>query len=85
MLVVPNSDIKLVLQREHRTCKTWFPSGSIVPNEEHVDVVVRELHEETGLTLTLLTMLSDAPVRVTLFEGQRKLVYVFHRLFQFPT
>jgi 8-oxo-dGTP pyrophosphatase MutT (NUDIX family) len=73
------SDIKLVLQREPRYGRAWFPYGSILPYEEHVDAVVRELHEETGLVLTLddLTILSDAPVRVALPEGQRKLVYVF--------
>jgi 8-oxo-dGTP pyrophosphatase MutT (NUDIX family) len=73
------SDIKLVLQREPRTSITFFLGGSILPNEEHVDVVVRDLLEETGITFTLhdLTMLSDAPVRVALPEGQRQLVYVF--------
>jgi 8-oxo-dGTP pyrophosphatase MutT (NUDIX family) len=72
-------DIKLVLQREPRTSKTWFPAGSILPNEEPVDVVVRELLEETCLTLTSndLTLLSDAPVRVALPEGRHQLVYVF--------
>jgi 8-oxo-dGTP pyrophosphatase MutT (NUDIX family) len=45
------SDIKLVLQREPRSSKTWFPAGSVTANEEHVDVAVRELHEETGLIL----------------------------------
>jgi ADP-ribose pyrophosphatase YjhB (NUDIX family) len=46
--------------------------------EEPVDAVVRELHEETGLTLTPedLTLLSDAHVRVALPEG-RQLVYVY--------
>jgi hypothetical protein len=34
------SDIKIVLQRELRTGKTWFPAGSILPNEERVDDVV---------------------------------------------
>jgi hypothetical protein len=43
------SDIKLVLQRELRSGKIWFRAGSIIPNEEHVHVVVRELHEEIGL------------------------------------
>jgi hypothetical protein len=38
------SDIKLVLQREPRFGKTWFPAGSILPNAEHVDADVRELH-----------------------------------------
>jgi 8-oxo-dGTP pyrophosphatase MutT (NUDIX family) len=46
------SDIKLVLQREPRIGKTWFPSGSILPNEEHVNAAIRELHEETRLILT---------------------------------
>jgi 8-oxo-dGTP pyrophosphatase MutT (NUDIX family) len=44
------SDIKLVLRREPRTCKTWFHAGSILPNEEHVDAVIRELLGEIGLT-----------------------------------
>jgi ADP-ribose pyrophosphatase YjhB (NUDIX family) len=38
----------------------------------HVDAVVRELLEETSLTLShddLITLLSDAPVRVALPEG----------------
>jgi ADP-ribose pyrophosphatase YjhB (NUDIX family) len=71
-------DVKLVLQREPRSGKTWFPAGSILPNEEPVDATVRELHEETGLVLTPddLTLLSDAPVRVTLPQG-RQLVYVY--------
>jgi 8-oxo-dGTP pyrophosphatase MutT (NUDIX family) len=73
------SKVKLVLQREPRTGKTWFPAGSVTAaNEEHVDAAVRELHEETGLTLTRddFTLLSDAPVRVALPEGQQ-LVYVY--------
>jgi ADP-ribose pyrophosphatase YjhB (NUDIX family) len=72
------SDIKLVLQREPRFGKTWFLGGSKVPNEEHVDVHVRDLHEETSLVLTHddLTLLSDAPVRVALREGQCQLVYI---------
>jgi ADP-ribose pyrophosphatase YjhB (NUDIX family) len=72
------SDVKLVLQREPRFGKTWFPIGSILPNEEHVDAVVRELHEETGLVMIPddLTVLSDAHVRVTLPQG-RHLVYVY--------
>jgi ADP-ribose pyrophosphatase YjhB (NUDIX family) len=67
-----------VLQREPRNGKTWFPAGSVTANGEHVDAPVRELHEETGLTLTPddLTLLSDAPVRVALPEGQQ-LVYVY--------
>jgi ADP-ribose pyrophosphatase YjhB (NUDIX family) len=73
------SNIKLVLQREPRTRTTWISAGSILPNEEHVNAAIRELHEETGLILTYdeLTMLNDAPVRVVLPEGQRRLVYVF--------
>jgi 8-oxo-dGTP pyrophosphatase MutT (NUDIX family) len=65
------SDVKLVLQREPRSGETWFPTGFVLPNEEPVDAVVRELHEETGLTLTSddLTLLSDARVRVALPQG----------------
>jgi hypothetical protein len=66
------ADVKLVLQREPRSGKTWFPSSSISPDEERVDAFVRELHDhETGLTLTNddLTLLSDAPVRVALLVG----------------
>jgi 8-oxo-dGTP pyrophosphatase MutT (NUDIX family) len=65
-------DLKPVLQREPRSGKTWFPVGSILPNEEPVDADVRELHEETGLILTPndLTLLSDAPVLVTLPQGR---------------
>jgi 8-oxo-dGTP pyrophosphatase MutT (NUDIX family) len=65
------SDVRLVLQREPRTGKTWFPSGSVTANEEHVDAAVRELHEETGLILTPddLTQFSDAPLRVALHVG----------------
>jgi 8-oxo-dGTP pyrophosphatase MutT (NUDIX family) len=72
------SNIKLVLQREPRTGKTWLPAGSVAPNEEPVDAAVRELHEETGLTLTPddLTLLSDAPVQVALPNGQ-ELVFVY--------
>jgi 8-oxo-dGTP pyrophosphatase MutT (NUDIX family) len=72
------SDLKLVLQREPRSGKTWFPAGSILPNEEPVDVAVRELHEETGLVLTPddLTLLSGDHVLVTLPQG-RQLVYVY--------
>jgi 8-oxo-dGTP pyrophosphatase MutT (NUDIX family) len=72
------SNVKLVLQREPRTRKAWFPDGSVSAKEEHVDAAVRELHEETGLTLTPddLTQLSDAPVGVALHEGQQ-LVYVY--------
>jgi ADP-ribose pyrophosphatase YjhB (NUDIX family) len=72
------SDIKLVLNREPRSGKTWFPAGSITPNEAYVDSAVRELHAETGLILTPddLTVLSDAPVCVAIHEGHQ-LVYVY--------
>jgi ADP-ribose pyrophosphatase YjhB (NUDIX family) len=72
------SDVKLVLQREPRTGKTWFPAGSVTANEEHVDAPVRELYEEIDLILTPddLTLLSDAHVRVALPVGQQ-LVYVY--------
>jgi ADP-ribose pyrophosphatase YjhB (NUDIX family) len=67
-----------VLQREPRTGKTWFPAGSVTANEEPADAVVRELREETCLTLTPddLTLLSDAHVRVALPDGQQ-LVYIY--------
>jgi ADP-ribose pyrophosphatase YjhB (NUDIX family) len=70
-------DVKLVLQREPRTGKTWFPASSVLANEEHVDAAVRELHEENGLILTSndLMLLSDAPVRGVLPVGQQ-LVYI---------
>jgi 8-oxo-dGTP pyrophosphatase MutT (NUDIX family) len=79
------SNVKLVLQREPRTGKTWFPAGSVAGNEEPVDVAVRELHEQTGLTLTPddLTLLSDAHVRVALPEGQQ-LVYVYSAFVPVP-
>ena len=72
------SDLKLVFQREPRTGRTWFPAGSVLPNEEPVDAAIRELHEETGLVLTPddLTLLSGEPVNVTLPQG-RQLVYVY--------
>jgi 8-oxo-dGTP pyrophosphatase MutT (NUDIX family) len=72
------SNVKLMLQREPRIGKTWFPDGSVAANEEHVHAALRELHEETGLTLTPddLTLLSDAHVRVALPEGQQN-VYVY--------
>jgi 8-oxo-dGTP pyrophosphatase MutT (NUDIX family) len=61
-----------MLQREPRTCKTWFLAGSILPNEAHVDDAVRELLEETGLTLFVddLKLLSSGNhVRIPLFVG----------------
>jgi 8-oxo-dGTP pyrophosphatase MutT (NUDIX family) len=73
------SDLKLVLQREPRSGKTWlFPAGSILPNEEPVDAAVRDVHEETGLVLTPddVTRLSGDHVLVTLPQG-RQLVYVY--------
>jgi 8-oxo-dGTP pyrophosphatase MutT (NUDIX family) len=79
------SHVKLVLQREPRTGKTWFLVGSFTSNEEHVDAAVRELHEETGLILTPddLTLLSDAHVRVALHAGQQ-LVYIYSASIPFP-
>jgi ADP-ribose pyrophosphatase YjhB (NUDIX family) len=79
------SNIKLVLQREPRTGKTWFPAGSFTANEEHVDAAVRELRDETGLILTAddLMLLSDAHVRVALPAGQH-LVYVYSAFVPVP-
>jgi 8-oxo-dGTP pyrophosphatase MutT (NUDIX family) len=62
--------------------KTWLPIGSILRNEEPVDGAVRELLEETGLTLTVLDdlkLLSNNPVRVQLPYGKHQLGYVFLR------
>jgi hypothetical protein len=81
------SDIKLVLQREPRTGKTWLFACSILPNEEHVNVVVLELLiEETSFTLSLddFTLLSDAPVRVALHEGQHRNVCVYSAFVPIP-
>jgi 8-oxo-dGTP pyrophosphatase MutT (NUDIX family) len=79
------SEVKLVLQREPRTSKTWFPAGSMTTNKEPVDAAVREWYEETGLILTPddLTLLSDALVRVALPVGQQ-LVYVYSALVLVP-
>jgi 8-oxo-dGTP pyrophosphatase MutT (NUDIX family) len=65
------SDIKLVIHREPRIVKFWFPAGSILPYQAPVDVAVCELVEEIGLTLTAddLTLLSGNPVRVPLPDG----------------
>jgi 8-oxo-dGTP pyrophosphatase MutT (NUDIX family) len=81
------SDIKLVLQREPRTGKTWFLAGSILPIEELVDVDIRELLEETGLALTLgdLTMLSDAPFPSHYMEIDVSMFTSSHHMFRFPT
>jgi 8-oxo-dGTP pyrophosphatase MutT (NUDIX family) len=50
-----------------------------LPNEEHVDAAIREMFEETGLTLTPddLSMLSNNPVRMSLLEGKHQLVCVY--------
>jgi ADP-ribose pyrophosphatase YjhB (NUDIX family) len=68
-----------VLQREHRTSKTWFLAGSNLLNEEHVDAAIRELFEESGLSLTVedLTRLSGDHARVSLPSRQYELVHVF--------
>jgi hypothetical protein len=38
------SDMKLVLQREPRTRKTWYHDGFVLHDDEHVDAAIRELH-----------------------------------------
>jgi hypothetical protein len=50
-----------------------------MPNEEHVDATVRDILEETGLTMAVndLTQLSGAVVRVPLHYGKYQLVYVY--------
>jgi hypothetical protein len=79
------SDIKLVLQREPSSRKTWCLAGSTSSNAERVDAFVRDLHEDTGIILTLdvLNLLSDAPVRVALPNVQR-VVYAFSAYVQVP-
>jgi ADP-ribose pyrophosphatase YjhB (NUDIX family) len=79
------SNVKLVSQRELLTSKTWFSAGSVAANEEPAHAAVRELREETGLTLTPddLTLLSDAPVRVALPGGQQ-LVYIYAAFVPIP-
>jgi 8-oxo-dGTP pyrophosphatase MutT (NUDIX family) len=59
--------------------KTWFPAGSILPNDAPVDGGARELFEETGLTLIVddLTLLSSNHVQVPLPVAQHQLVHVF--------
>jgi hypothetical protein len=56
-----------------------FLMGSVLPDEKHVDVAVREVHEKTGLLLICddLTLLSSNPVRVSLHEAKNQLVYGF--------
>jgi ADP-ribose pyrophosphatase YjhB (NUDIX family) len=77
--------IKLVLQREPRTGKTWFLAGLILPNAL-VDAAVRELFEKSGQTLTAddLTLLGGNPVRVPLHVGEHKLVHVFSASIHVP-
>jgi 8-oxo-dGTP pyrophosphatase MutT (NUDIX family) len=79
------SAVKLVLQREPQSSKTWFHVGSFTSNEELVDAAVRELCEEAGLILTPddLTLLSDALVRVALPVGQY-LVYIYSAFVHVP-
>jgi ADP-ribose pyrophosphatase YjhB (NUDIX family) len=71
-----SSAIKLVLEREPNSRKIWFPTGLILPNEEHVDTTVRKLFEEASLSLTVvdLTLLSTNLVRVPLPTGKHRLV-----------
>jgi 8-oxo-dGTP pyrophosphatase MutT (NUDIX family) len=68
-----------MLQCEPRSGhKSWFLARTILPSEEFVDTVVRELFEETGLILTVddLTLLSGDAVRVSLPNGKLQHVYV---------
>jgi 8-oxo-dGTP pyrophosphatase MutT (NUDIX family) len=73
------SYINTVLQREPRTGNALFPYGIVLPSEDHVDAAVRELFEETGMTMAVqdLTMLSSADVRVPFLEGKYQLFYVY--------
>jgi 8-oxo-dGTP pyrophosphatase MutT (NUDIX family) len=73
------SNMKLVFQRVPRNDKAWFLAGSILPIEAHVEVAVRELFEEVGLTLTVddATLLSGNHVRVPLSVGEHQFVHIF--------
>jgi ADP-ribose pyrophosphatase YjhB (NUDIX family) len=68
-----------VTKRKPIYCKTLFPVGSILPNEEYVDDAVRELFESIGLTLTVddLTLLSNNNERVPLPSCKHQIVYGF--------
>jgi 8-oxo-dGTP pyrophosphatase MutT (NUDIX family) len=68
-----------MLQREPCTCKLWCAAGIVLPNEKHVDAAVRELFEETGLTMTVdnLTLLRGVAVRVSFPASKYKIVYVY--------
>jgi 8-oxo-dGTP pyrophosphatase MutT (NUDIX family) len=74
-------------EREPLNGKTWFPTGSILPNKAHVDAAVRELLEEIGLFLTVddLMLLSSKHVRVPCPSGQHHFVHVFSTLYIFHT
>jgi hypothetical protein len=72
------SDIKLLLQREPRTGKSWFLAASISPYEKQVDAAVRELLAENGLTLIVLdlTLVSGNHLRVPLPARKYSLICV---------
>jgi 8-oxo-dGTP pyrophosphatase MutT (NUDIX family) len=44
------SNTKLVLHRELRSGRTWFPAYSTLVNKELLDATARELFEEFGIT-----------------------------------
>jgi hypothetical protein len=70
-------NLKLVLQRGPRSCKTWVLVRSVLPNEALLDTGVCELFEENGLTMTVddLTLLSGNSVRETLPAIEIEVVY----------
>jgi 8-oxo-dGTP pyrophosphatase MutT (NUDIX family) len=70
---------ELVLKCEHPTIKTWFHASSTLSGDAPVDAAVRELLEETDLSLTVddLTLLSGIPIRVPLLARQYQHVHVF--------
>jgi ADP-ribose pyrophosphatase YjhB (NUDIX family) len=76
-----------VLQRKPRSGKAWFPAGNVyLPDEEHVDAVVRDLFEKTGLTMTVddLALWSEALVRVSLLGAKLHHVYVYSAYVRVP-
>lgn len=75
LCLLQNGD-KILLQ--NRVKADWhgyaLPGGHIEPGESIVDAVVREMQEETGLTVSSLTL---AGVKQFPIEGGRYIVFLF--------